>query len=63
MGFEPTIPANKRQQTEALDHAATGTGTYKCDQLKIIDICQKQCVFMLSIYLQITSKKETGVRL
>ena len=26
VGFEPTIPARERQQTHALDHAATGTG-------------------------------------
>jgi hypothetical protein len=25
-GFEPTIPANKRPQTHALDRAATGIG-------------------------------------
>ena len=25
-GFEPTIPASERQQTQALDRAATGTG-------------------------------------
>ena len=25
-GFEPAIPASERQQTHALDRAATGTG-------------------------------------
>jgi len=30
VGFEPTISANERPQTYALDRAATGTGdTYK----------------------------------
>jgi len=27
-GFEPTIPTSQRPQTDALDRAATGTGTY-----------------------------------
>ena len=27
VGFEPTVPASKRQQTYALDRAATGTGS------------------------------------
>jgi hypothetical protein len=27
-GFEPVIAATKRQQTYALDRAATGIGTY-----------------------------------
>jgi len=26
VGFEPTTPAGERQQTYALDHAATGIG-------------------------------------
>ena len=26
-GFEPTIPGSERQQTDALDRAATGTGS------------------------------------
>ena len=28
VGFEPTVPANERPQTHALDRAATGTGNY-----------------------------------
>jgi len=44
-------------KTEALDRAATRTGTYKCDHLKIIEICQKQCVFMLRIYCKLLNKK------
>ena len=29
VGFEPTIPAGERSKTNALDHAATGTGNWK----------------------------------
>ena len=29
VGFEPTISADERSQTHALDRAATGTGTLK----------------------------------
>ena len=35
VGIEPTIPARERQQTHALERAATGTGTYFHIQEKI----------------------------
>jgi hypothetical protein len=34
-GFEPTIPATERQQINALDRAATGTGVLGCLMLKL----------------------------
>jgi hypothetical protein len=34
VGFEPTIPAGARQQTHALDRAATGTGIYDLNMFK-----------------------------
>ena len=34
VGFEPTISAGERPQTNALDRAATGTGTYQMCRLK-----------------------------
>jgi hypothetical protein len=33
-GFEPTIPANERPQTHALDCAATGIGTFSLSRKK-----------------------------
>ena len=38
VGFEPTISAGQRQQTYALDRAATGTGINKLIMLIIIII-------------------------
>ena len=34
-GFEPTIPANERSQTQALDRAATGIGIFSDQSNKI----------------------------
>jgi hypothetical protein len=34
-GFEPSIPASERQQTHALDRAATGIGAWEYDVAKI----------------------------
>jgi hypothetical protein len=62
-GFEPTIPTNKLQQTEALDRATTGTGTYKCDQLKIIEICQNSVYLCLAFICKLLNKTKTGLRL
>ena len=30
-GFEPTVPTSERPQTDAVDRAATGTGTIAAD--------------------------------
>ena len=35
VGFEPTISAGKRQQSYALDRAATGTGAKKLNLAKM----------------------------
>ena len=35
VGFEPTISAGERPQTYALDRAATGTGTFRVQGLKM----------------------------
>jgi len=39
-GFEPTIPANYQPQTDVLDRAATGTGTFllAVDKLKFLQL-------------------------
>jgi len=37
-GFEPTIPARERPQTQAVDRAATGIGGAKLPARNLIDI-------------------------
>ena len=37
-GFEPTIPANDRPQTHALDRAVTGTGNAVTSRAKIFSL-------------------------
>jgi hypothetical protein len=44
MEFEPTIPAGERPQTQSLDRAVTGIGTFviilfKCVEIKIMFLC------------------------
>ena len=36
VGFEPTIPASKRPQTQALDRAATGIGKPNTDVIIVV---------------------------
>ena len=38
-GFEPAIPASERQQTHALDRAATGLGTTFFADGEIFTLC------------------------
>ena len=48
VGFEPTIPANERPQTIALDGAATGTGKLKIWN----DQYTNKCLFIFILILQ-----------
>ena len=41
-GFEPTIPASKREQTNASDRAATGTGFSSKLHIKYQLMCHRE---------------------
>ena len=63
-GFEPTISAGERPQTYALDHAATGTGSYvhirKNNPIKYQDV---QINTYITTSQTIQSKAETHTEL
>ena len=52
VGFEPTISADERPQTYALDHAATGTGIYMYVYIYIYTYIYMYIYVYIYIYME-----------